>query len=151
MNFIAALKLRNLDAPSALDALCAQETIEEIFEAMTPQQLFVALCLTENWTLRDIANELSDNERYQGHYDITWQAIACRRRQAQERVARTMYHRNAEHLVGDVMARRFVAKERRDRSVPVCLDCGRPIHRRSKRCESCAQTERRRREREEAA
>ena len=111
MNLITALKLRNRTAPSALDVICATETIREILDAMTAKQLVVAALLIQGWTLREIADELSTDER-----PVTWQAVAHRRRAAQERVARTMIHVNAEHLAGDVMARRFWKKERRNHS-----------------------------------
>ena len=88
-------------APSALDVICSTETMAEIIDAMTPQQLTVAGLLWLGMTLREIADELSEDGPR-----ITWQAIQCRKDQAQQRVASTLYHCNAEHLHGDVLSRR---------------------------------------------
>ena len=142
MNLFAALNLRNRTAPSALDWLCAKETMAEILDALTPQQLVIAALLADGMQPLEIAEEEG----------ISLEAVHQRRRRAQMRVAGALYHANAEHLHGDVLARAWPqSKAHHGPYMAICCDCGREIYHRSTRCQSCAQLERRRREREEAA
>ena len=82
---------------TALDVLCAKETVRDIFDAMTPQQFVVAALLVDGMTIKQIAAKLK----------LTHWAICVRRNRAQERVARTMMHVHAEHLHGDVISREW--------------------------------------------
>ena len=102
---------------SALDVLCARETIAEIFDAMTPQQFVVAALLFDGMATTRIADALN----------ITPSAVSMRRKQAQDRVARTMPFVNAPHLLGDVMARTWQRQkeQRRDEWAGTCSVCGR--------------------------
>lgn len=131
MNLFTALRLRNLTAPSALDVVCSKETIREIIDAMTQGQLIVAALLVDGMQPVEIAAALGESI----------QVVCGRRRTAKDRVARTMYHRNAEHLLGDIESRRWKSRNLKDyhRNRGACPDCGRVIHRRSTRCNSCAQ------------
>ena len=127
---------------TALDWVCATETIREIFDAMTPQQFVVAALLFDGMATTRIADALN----------ITPSAVSMRRKQAQDRVARTMPHVNAEHLLGDVLARKWQPKRERDNEREAggtCSVCGRSVHYRKTRCKWCAQRERRERERGE--
>ena len=128
---------------TALDVLCAEETMMEILGAMTWEQREVAAALYYGMTTTRIADALN----------ITPSAVSMRRKQAQDRVARTMPHVNAEHLLGDVMARTWQRQkeQRRDEWAGTCSVCGRDVYYRSTRCRQCAQRERREREREETA
>ena len=126
---------------TALDWVCARETIAEIFDAMTPQQFVVAALLFDGMATTRIADALN----------ITPSAVSMRRKQAQDRVARTMPHVNAPHLLGDVMARTWQRQkeQRGDEWAGTCSVCGRDVYYRSTRCRQCAQRERRERERSE--
>ena len=57
MNLFAAPRLRNPTAPSALDWLCGQETMAEIIDALTPQQLVMAALLADGMQPLEIAEE----------------------------------------------------------------------------------------------
>ena len=140
---IRHLHSRNATAGSPLDVLCATETIKEIFDAMTPQQFVVAALLFDGMATTRIADALN----------ITPSAVSMRRKQAQDRVARTMPFVNAPHLLGDVMARTWQRQkeQRGDEWAGTCSVCGRDVYYRSTRCRQCAQRERREREREGAA
>ena len=126
---------------TALDVLCAEETMMEILGAMTWEQREVAAALYYGMTTTRIADALN----------ITPSAVSMRRKQAQDRVARTMPHVNAEHLLGDVMARTWQRQkeQRGDEWAGTCSVCGRDVYYRSTRCRQCAQRERRERERSE--
>jgi len=140
---IRRLRSHNATAASALDVLCARETIREIFDAMTIQQFVVAALLFDGMATAHIADALN----------ITPAAVSHRRKQAQDRVARTMPHVNAEHLLGDVLARKWQPKRERDNEREAggtCSVCGRSVHYRKAKCKWCAQRERRERERGEA-
>ena len=138
MNLFHSLRLHNLTAPSALDVVCSTETMAEIIDAFTPQQLVVAALLIDGMMPAEIARELGESIQF----------VCYRRKAARERVARTMYHRNAEHLLGDVLSRRWKSRKLQDyhKDRASCPDCGRAIHARSTRCQPCAQIERRRKE-----
>ena len=140
---IRRLKRHNAAAVNTLDWLCHIETMREILDAMTPQQFVVAALLVDGMTPMEIAREL----------DESIQLVCCRRKAARERVASAMYHKNAEHLHGDVLSRTRKVRKLKDyhQDRGKCPDCGRVIHRRSTRCNSCAQRARYRREREEVA
>lgn len=128
---IRRLKRQNAGAVNALNWLCCVETMREILDAMTPQQLVVAALLVDGMQPVEIAAALGESI----------QVVCGRRRTAKDRVARTMYHRNAEHLLGDIESRRWKSRNLKDyhRNRGACPDCGRVIHRRSTRCNSCAQ------------
>ena len=125
MSLFANLKRRSY--PSALDVLCAKETITEIFQAMTPHQLLLAACLLDGMRPARLAEEL----------DVSRSAITARQKNAQERVARAMLYANAMHLHGDVLARTWKEQETY-REYPTCVDCGQRISVRSTRCQRCS-------------
>ena len=128
----------NPGAVNALNWLCCVETMREILDAMTPQQLVVAALLVDGMTLKQIGVEL----------DITFQAVEHRRKAAQNRVARSV----PPELMGDVLSRgqRLLGDTRRNAAR--CNDCGAPIWKMKgrHRCRLCGTIERERKRREEA-
>jgi len=91
----------NATATSALDVLCARETIREIFGAMTPKQLVVAALLFDEMPTWEIADELG----------VEFATVTHHRRMAQRRVVSALYHGNAEELAGDVYSRTWKAQK----------------------------------------
>ena len=158
MNLFTALRLHNLTAPSALDVVCSAETMREIIDAMTPGQLYVATCLADGMTPAEIAvAELQADGMTPAQIAMELKGqisrICGRRKTARERIAGMMYHCNAEHLHGDVLSRRWKSQKTQDyhKDRGACVDCGKVIHARSTRCNSCAQLARYRKGREESA
>ena len=143
---IRRLKRENAAARTALDVVCAKETICDIWIAMEPGQLEVAEMLLDGMTMAEVAERLG----------ITRQAVWYRLARARENVARYLFQKHAPELMGDVLMRdrrlrtpQWVHDKREGQAV--CVDCGKPIHSRSTRCNRCSMIARYRKRKGEAA